>query len=364
MKNFDLSSLQVWMNAHLSFSLFNIEAWRWLVFLTAMVISLGGSKIVEWFINGKIRQIQLPAARGYDTKLIDLITPVVRWAILLYVAHHGFKVLQLSGDTQALIVEFFKIGYALLVAFFASRMVQLLLDIWGQNTTDESADQLKGSLIPAIAKIANGLIIVLTILLILQNAGYNIMSLLAGLGIGGIAVALAAQETLANLFGSITIFVDKSFRVGDRIVISSFDGIVERIGLRCTQLRLLDGTLTSIPNKVVTQTPFTNISRRPTIRHDFVLNLTYDTTQAKMQEAIAILREIYQAHPLTADVIISWRDYSAYSLDIPINYWCRTTDYKVFLQAVEEINFQIKNRFVTAGLKFAFPTQTQIMQSE
>jgi MscS family membrane protein len=121
----------------------------------------------------------------------------------------------------------------------------------------------------------------------------------------------------------------------------------------------------TIPNKVVADAAIINISRRPNIRQLMTVSLTYDTPAARVQEAVKILREIFQAHPLTHDFIVNWRDYAPSSLDIFVVYWCKTTDYKEFLGALQEINVQIKTRFDAAKLEFAFPTQTiQLQQGE
>ncbi|MCX7916233.1 MAG: mechanosensitive ion channel family protein, partial [Verrucomicrobiae bacterium] len=188
--------------------------------------------------------------------------------------------------------------------------------------------------------------------------GLPITSVVAGLGIGGIAVALAAQNTLANVFGTITILADRPFRVGDRVQIDKFDGTVETIGLRSTRIRTLDGHLVTLPNKIVADSGITNISLRPNIRQLFTISLTYDTTPEKMREALQIAREVISRHPLTHDFIVNWRDFGPHSLDIFVVYWAKTTDYKEFLAALEEINLELKARYDASGLNFAFPTRT------
>jgi MscS family membrane protein len=123
-------------------------------------------------------------------------------------------------------------------------------------------------------------------------------------------------------------------------------------------VRTLEGHLVTLPNKIVAETGINNVSMRPNIRQLLTLNLTYDTTPEKMQQAVALLREIFGQHPLTHDAWIYWKDYGPHSLDIFVVYWCKTTVFKDFLQAMEEINLEIKRRFDAAGLEFAFPTRT------
>jgi MscS family membrane protein len=239
------------------------------------------------------------------------------------------------------------------------RLIDIALRFWAEQVRGENSEiQLTQTLIPALSKIARVFVFVMALLLILQNAGYSVSSLLAGLGIGGLAVALAAQETLANLFGSIALFIDKPFIAGDRIQVEKYDGTVEKIGLRSTRIRQLDGTVVSIPNRTMGQASINNVTRRPTIRATSTISLVYDTPSAKMREALQLLQTIYREHPLTADYLINWTKFGPSSLDIDIIYWCRSTDWRQYCQAQEEIHFVIKEKFEAAGLTFAYPTQT------
>jgi MscS family membrane protein len=219
-------------------------------------------------------------------------------------------------------------------------------------------------MLPILGKSLKVFVIIIAALTTAQYLGLPITSIIAGLGVGGIAVALAAQSTLANVFGSITILADRPFRVGDRVQIDKYDGTVETIGLRSTRVRTLEGHLVTIPNKTVADSAINNVSLRPNIRQLITISLTYDTKPEKMQEAVNTLREIFQKHPLTHDAWIYWKDYASASLDIFIVYWCKSTVFKEFLQAMEEINVEIKRRFEKAGLDFAFPTQTIHLKQE
>jgi MscS family membrane protein len=251
----------------------------------------------------------------------------------------------------------------MLVAVLASQLLGLFLESWADQSAEIRNQQLRASLVPAIRKLGNVFIFTIAGLLILSNAGYNVGSLLAGLGIGGLAVALAAQETLANLFGSITIFMDKPFYIGDRIQLDKYDGNVERVGLRCTEIRQLDGSVAIVPNRVISQSSLLNISRRPAIRHTFTLGLATDTTPEKVLQALDLVRDIFQQHPMTKEVTLSWRDYGSSSLDLPVIYWCNTTDYTVFLQALQDINVRIKQQFDANGIAFSTPPQLVMVKS-
>ena len=218
-------------------------------------------------------------------------------------------------------------------------------------------------LMPVLARSLKVFVIIIGVLTTAQYLGLPITSVIAGLGIGGVAVALAAQNTLANVFGTISLLMDRPFHVGDRVQIDKYDGTVETIGLRSTRIRTLEGHLVTIPNKIVADSGINNVSERPNIRQLMTISLTYDTTPEQMQQACQLLREIFQRHPLTHDAWVYWKDYAAHSLDIFVVYWCKTTVYKEFLQAMEELNLDIKRQFDAARLEFAFPTQTIHLQT-
>lgn len=343
-----------WMGQYFA----GIEIWRWVGFGTSIAASWVLSRVAVWLVSKHIRALTLRTKTDLDTKLVDLSVPIVRWAIILLVTRQGLHFLEFTPWIENLIVELFIAAYAILIALFATRFADLLLETWGVRYGDASSEQLKTSLLPAVSRLVKITIGTLTILLILQNAGYNIGSLLAGLGIGGLAMALAAQHSLANIFGSVTILCDKPFVVGDRIKVDQYDGTVERIGLRSTVIRTLDGTVVSIPNRQMADASIENVSRRPTIKRMFTLNLVYDTSLDRMKKALTILRNILGKHPGVQDHWVYWENFGSHSLDILVIYWCKHLKYRDFLMANEEINFEIKRRFEEVDLEFAFPTQT------
>ena len=241
----------------------------------------------------------------------------------------------------------------------AAAGVDLLFSLWRERAK-RTETRLDDQVIPILSKVTKFAIWAIGILLVLQNLGYNVTSLLAGLGIGGLAVALAAQETLSNFLGALAILVDRPCEVGDRVDFDQLGikGTIEAIGLRSTRVRTLDGTLVSIPNRTMANTVINNVAKRPTIKNEYVIGIVYDTPYEKILEALRILREILANHPSTANYRAYFKEYGPYSLNIVVTHWCKYTDWEEFLKATEEINLEIKRRFEEAGIEFAFPTQT------
>ena len=234
------------------------------------------------------------------------------------------------------------------------------------QTGDRSMNVLLAGL---LSKIAKTVIVLLAFFFIGQNIlGINITALLAGAGVAGLAVALAAQDTLANFFGSIMILMDKPFTVGDFIRFGAVTGTVESVGFRSTRVRGLDGALFQVPNRQVTDAALENISRRPDIRYNFELGLVYQTTAEQMEQAIALLREIISTNPgidtEKRPPLINFTDFKDWSLNISVVVWFHTCNFAEAQGWKSMLNLEILRRFNAAGLSFAYPTSTQFLASD
>jgi len=197
--------------------------------------------------------------------------------------------------------------------------------------------------------------------------GLPLVGLVASVSIGGLAVALAAQDTLKNVLGSLMIFIDQPYRIGERIIAGSHDGIVEHIGLRSTRIRQLDGHLTSIPNEKMAAMDIENIERREYIRRKTRLRIATGTPREKVQRALATVREILTDHEgMAADrpPRVYFEEFNPDSLSIVVFYWYEPPDYWAFCDFGERINLEIVKRFAEAGIKLAPPTSTTQLTNE
>lgn len=319
--------------------------------------------VADFLISFAAEKFAAKTETDLDDKILEILHRPVTIAVILIVINLGIHAYDWPATVLKVTTVLFTIGLAVVGIYVAMRLMDLFLDR-SKDRLFAGDQKLAGMMLPIMSRTLKVFVIITGVLTAAQYLGIPVTSVIAGLGVGGIAVALAAQNTLANIFGSVTILIDRPFRVGDFVKISGFEGSVEEIGLRSTRVRTPEGHLVTLPNKLVVDVGITNITRRPNIRHALTINLTYDTPAERVQEAVKLLREIFQAHPLTQDVWVYWRDYSASSLDIFVVYWCKSTDYKAFLGALEEINVQIKKRFDAAGIEFAYPTQTIHLRQE
>ena len=237
-------------------------------------------------------------------------------------------------------------------------VVDARLSQWAK-TTESTIDDI---LVPLFGKTLRIFIIILAGIIVIQNlTGVQIGPLLASLGIGGLAVALAAKDSIANFFGTLTILFDKPFQVGERIVIDNYDGVVEEVGFRSTRIRLLSGHLVTIPNEKVVNSGLENIGKRPNIRWLTNIGITYDTPPDKIERAVAILREIVADHEgMHPDFLprVYFNGFNDWSLNIMVLIWYHPPEYWDFQEWVQRTCLEITRRFSHEGIDFAFPTQT------
>jgi len=243
------------------------------------------------------------------------------------------------------------------VAFVLIKLVDVVIALLTPRIA-ESESRLDDQLLPVLSGTLKAFILVIVGALILQNSGYNISSLLAGLGLGGLAVALALQPTLANMFAAITLFVDRPFHVGDGVSVAGVAGTIESIGLRSTRIRTYEGTLVTIPNSAVVNAQIDNLQARPTRRTNFTIGVTYDTSSEKLRTAVAILRDVMEEHAGTDTSRAHFKSYGESALILDAAHWCAYLDYSEYLTCIEEINFEIKRRFEEERIEMAYPTQT------
>jgi len=240
------------------------------------------------------------------------------------------------------------------------RMVDLAFSWWGVRLRKEGKETATVLLGP-VRTFSRIVLILLAILLWLDNIGFNISTLLAGLGVGGIAVALALQDTLKNFIGSIMILLDKPYQVGQRIVVKGHDGVVEEVGVRSTKVRLLNGHLTTIPNDEMAKIDIENIGRRPHIRRRSNIQMAYDTPLEKVEKAVKVIEEILENHVGMKPEFpprVYFNEFNDASLNIMFTYWYHPPDYWDFQAFNQKVNLRIMQAFEKEGIHFALPATT------
>ncbi len=301
-----------------------------------------------------------------DTDIDDLVIKALRRPldagivlVGIYLAIQSFKpspqVLEWTGTL-------FSVLFLVLLAWLTLRLVNVLtywLQGWAERVESPLADQLA----PLIGQAAKVLIGILVFLMIIQNMGYSISGLIATLGVGGLAVALAAQKTLSDFFGSIMLLIDRPFVVGDWIKSpdSGIEGTVERIGFRSTRIRTFEQTLITVPNSRLADFVTDNISRRGGRRVWITVGVTYDTKADEMREAVKRIEDILKEHSEVSKeffLLVYFTDFGDHSLEIMVYYFTKSIAWADYLRIREDVNLKIMDALEEMGLSIAFPTRT------
>ena len=345
-------------------------SWLKLIFCLLLVFAVVSiERVVRWAIQRRIEGIpQVEGQISWSRMIWKAVLPplsLIIWVYGIYGAlsplYSHFQAADGANLLHLVVQKAASMGGLLALFWFVYLFINVVdarLSLWA-TTTESTIDDI---LVPLFAKTLRVFVIILAGIIVLQNlTGIEIGPLLASLGIGGLAVALAAKDSIANFFGTLTILFDKPFQVGERIVIDNYDGVVEDVGFRSTRIRLLTGHLVTIPNEKVVNSGLENIGRRPNIRWLTNIGITYDTPADKIEKAVAIVREILADHegmhpdfPPRA----YFNGFNDWSLNIMVLAWYHPPEYWEFQEWVQRTCLEITRRFGAEGIDFAFPTRT------
>ncbi|MGD9241344.1 MAG: mechanosensitive ion channel family protein [Desulfobacterales bacterium] len=346
---------------------FRYPFWRYLLILGVIIILFVALRKISTFLT----QMTSVLRSSEENIRLRMILEAAIWPVRLLLAVLALtavsELLRLSPFWSRIFEMSIGVLSTLALVVFIYRLVELLvyeLTNFAQRE-DNLLDQTFVQMMRMIARIV--VVVFGAIYLIRAISGKPLSALLAGLGIGGLAVALAAQDTLKNFFGSIMIMLDKPFSLGQRVVVGGHDGTVEEIGFRSTRVRTLTGHLVSIPNEKVATDSVENIGRRPSIRRLTNITITYDTPLDKVQKAVEILREILANHEGMDPEFpprVYFNEFNADSLNILMVYWYFPADYWAYLEFTQRVNMEIMRRFEAEGIEFAFPTTTAYLAQD
>lgn len=341
-----------------------IPLWQFVASLIYIFLAFYVSKALDLFITGRVKRWAEGTATKVDDLLVQLLRGPVKIISFVILLHIGMRVYSWPDVLAELFSKSSKIIVAISITYVLLKAMDLMVGLWYQRTTTPENEQFGKQLLPLIGKSLKLFIVIVVALVTSQNLGFDVTGLIASLSIGGLAVGLAAQDTLANLFGAVAVLVDKPFKVGDRIQLDAVDGTVETIGFRSTRVRNLDGHLVTVPNKTMGNATIVNITARPNIKTVMNIGITYDTPTSGVDAAVRIIEEVYRQHEHTSDLIVSFNRFESSSLNILVVHWWGNTDYKAYLAGLQQMNLRLKERFDQTGIEFAFPTQTLYLKQE
>lgn len=335
------------------YTLFNNSLSAYALALVIFVISYAILKLFQYLVLVKLRGIAKRTPITVDdtvVKIAESVRPSFYAIVSIWLALHTLN-LHPWIDTALTVIT---IGWAVYQAVIAFSILldDVLLTYVAADSTPNTRSALK-----LIGRIAKGVLWGLGVILLLSNIGVDVTSLVAGLGIGGIAVAFALQGILSDLFSSFSIYFDKPFEIGDFIIIDELMGTVEHIGVKSTRLRSLSGEELVLSNHYLTSAKIHNYKKMAERRVVFTLGVVYDTTSEKLQEGIEILKEAITSRSDSRLDRVHFSAFGEYALQYECVHYILVPDYNAYMDAQQEINFFIKNRFDEAGIVMAFPTQ-------
>lgn len=329
-----------------------------------LLVALLARRLVALFVFRQLKRVSARTHTTFDDKLFPALEAPSSTFIMLVGIFAALNVLKLNPALDRGVGYGSTVAFTLVVFWGLLRAFGALLD----QAQEIAAARRMGvaAFMPWIKKTLITLFAVLAVLMVIQSLGFNVRALLAGLGIGGLAFALAAQDTLANIFGSIVVAIDQPFRLGEFVQIGPHAGAVEDIGLRSTKLRRVDKSLIIIPNKTVAAEAVTNLARFTRRRNEQVIQLTYDTKPGQMEQMVQEIHGIITSQPEVDanSVMVYFRDLNTSSLDIWVVYETPDPDFQKHMQVKQRINLAIMRAVEARGLAFAFPTQTVQLAGE
>jgi MscS family membrane protein len=345
------------MKELLYYEITGIEVYRVAISFFVILAAFIVRKLFDKIISRKLLAWANRTKFRYDNMVVEAIIPPVNALILVYGLF--LAVTALNIPITEFIINALRITLAVVVVWIIYRLcspgAEVLRDLMAK-----SEESLAIQFAPILRKAMRITIVLVGGIMIVQNLGYSVGSLLAGLGVGGLAIALAAQETVSNLFGTLVMFTDKPFKVGDWIQFKEVDGDVESIGLRSTRVRTWAKSLKIIPNKMLTSEIIENWSVMPKRRVRMTIGLTYDSPPEKIEELVERIYDILKSdNDINQEyMIVSFSDFGASHLEIFIYYFTVSIAWADYMHARQRVNLEIMKLVQKLGLSFAFPSQT------
>jgi len=350
------------MDDVLAWTFLQVPLSRWL--LTMLVVLL--TVFAQRYLIGNLHRITHHLAEKTDTHWDDIFFAAAEkpahGLILVVGLTFAIHILDIPKDVFSILHSVNDVSRVLTIALAIWFIWRFLdgLSAYFNDAAIHTDTVLDNQLIPVLFKTLKIFLVMTAILMLAQNMGYSISGLIASLGIGGIAVAMAAKDTISNIFGSVMILVDRPFKIGDWVKTSQFEGVVEEIGFRSTRIRTFGKTLVNVPNSQLANMVIENMDARSKRRIKMRIGLTYDASPEQMRQAIEGIEKILREHQGVdqAYSLVKFDDFEDSSLSIFLYYFSKSTVWEEYLQVRQEVNLEIMQALKKLGLAFAFPSMS------
>jgi MscS family membrane protein len=326
----------------------------------ALFIILGvaiAAKILYKLTSGAIKAFTKKTKTKFDDILIDMIEEPLIFTLVLVGIWYSLKTLSFTEASQVVIDNGFQFVIVMNVVWFLSRLFDAIYEEYMIPMAEKSESDMDDQIFPILKKGIKGILWILGIIVGLNNAGYDVGALLAGLGIGGLALAMAAKDSVSNIFGGLTIFSDKLFKIKDKISVSGIEGVVEDIGIRSTKIRKYDGRIVTIPNGKFTNDKVENVSSEPSRKVSTTIGISCDTSVADVKKAMKLIEKILEKNEgLLAKHFVNLSGFGDFTFDISVIYYIKKS--ANIGGTKTEVNLAILDQFNKNKIEMPFPTQT------
>jgi MscS family membrane protein len=335
---------------------------EWLIALAIIVGAAIAGKVAYWILSHIVKRATAKTKTRVDDLIVDMAEEPLALVVTIFGIWYAVGTLHLSEGVRGWLDGGVQFVVVLVGAWLVTRLFDALFKEYLIPIAEKSETDLDDQLLPIVRRGTKFVVWAMAIVMALNNAGYNVGAALAGLGIGGLALAMASKDTVANMFGGLTIFMDGPFKLNDRVKIAGFDGTVTEIGLRSTRLQTLEGRKVTIPNAKFSENAVENVSAEPSRKVVSTLGLVYDTGPEQMKDALATLKKIADDHEDTEEkVLVAFTEFADSSMNLLFIYYIKAG--ADILQTQTDINLAILETFAEKGLDMAYPTQTILTQA-
>lgn len=348
--------------------LWGVSTWRFIMAVFIIFLGFGSRRVILSLFKGFLSKQVARTRAEWDDEMVELMPrpiSVLIQILLWYLAAWFFQFPQEPIDTRHIIYQGLQVAIAIAAIWTLNSLVDVLAGALARVSA-KTESKLDDQLIPLLRKTLKVIITITIGIMIIQNMGYSVTSMIAGLGVGGLALALAAKDTIANLFGSVIVFTDRPFQIGDWVEFSGIEGTVEEIGFRTTRIRRFDKSQVTVPNMVFSSTSIINHSRRNMRRITMTIGVTYETNSRLIKQLLDELRQLVQSNNDLDQGFnfVHFTEFGNSSLNIQIYGFTKTTVWTEWLAIREQLMVDIMDIVEKLGLEFAFPTHTVYLRDE
>lgn len=327
----------------------------WAIAAIVIVLSILLLRVFKYAVLTRLKKLSKRSANKFDDFVVAVVQSCVMPILYCLAIYFGLHYLRMSEKAG----QFMHIAIMVVSTFFVVRIITSVISYFVENFIRSQAEQaIRKKQARGILIIVKSVVWMVALVFLVDNLGYDITTIITGLGIGGIAIALAAQTILGDLFSYLVIFFDKPFEIGDFIIVDDKMGTVEYIGIKTTRLRTLGGEQLVCSNTDLTNSRVHNYRRMERRRVVFKFGVVYNTAADKLQQIPAMVKSAIEAQKFTEFDRAHFLSFGAYSLDFETVYYVLSADYNQYMDIQQDINLQLFTQFEKTQIEFAFPTQT------